>query len=202
MQDCAIPNLAKMSSCESVFNSGCGGSACNMRVLALAYSDEACLVIGNSDPTKSLTVSVQVFQYYDCEYKYTIYTSSHAGTHSRMSPVPTSCNLPPAPNLAIQALACSAATATASSRMTPSQQAASFSRLAACSPVAPPLAVRSLHPATVPQPTLPLLPTLPTAAPRYLGTIFSIILAIIMIGGVTIYIGYTCYKEITTPPDR
>ena len=82
MQDCAIPNLAKMSSCESVFNSGCGGSACNMRVLALVYSDEECLVIGNSDPTKTVTVSVQVFQYYDCEYIF--HTSTHAGTHLRI----------------------------------------------------------------------------------------------------------------------
>lgn len=40
------------------------------------------------------------------------------------------------------------------------------------------------------------------AAARYYGTVFSIILTIILLGGVTSYIGYTCWKEIVSPPNR
>lgn len=40
------------------------------------------------------------------------------------------------------------------------------------------------------------------AAPRYYGTVFTIILTIILFGGVSIYLGYTCYHEFTSSPDR
>ena len=45
-------------------------------------------------------------------------------------------------------------------------------------------------------------PPHPSSASRYYGTVFSIILTIILFGGVLIYICYTCYSEFVSSTDR
>lgn len=64
LNDCALPNLAGMSTCYTVYGSSCTGTNCTTRVLALAFNRESCLVIANSG-SKAVKVGVQVFQYND-----------------------------------------------------------------------------------------------------------------------------------------
>lgn len=68
-QNCALRNLSTIKQCFQIDLSMCDTQAkCDLSVGGLAFPDDTCLLVANNDKAKNSTLTLQMWNFYDCEW--------------------------------------------------------------------------------------------------------------------------------------